>query len=104
MGVFRKHLSSTAEKTKYPTIVRTAEDILAEEQNAEREMEDDVEEAPQIAVSAPKAKKNYTIEDIMSLDKSLKITKKKVKSEEQVPVKQEKSKGIVKKKKHAKRS
>lgn len=51
---------------------------------------------------APKSK-NYTIDDIMSLDKSLKISKKKNKGD---AVMQETSKAIKKapKKKHAKKS
>ena len=32
IGVFRKHRSANAEKTKYPTIVRTAEQIAEEEE------------------------------------------------------------------------
>ena len=31
IGVFRKHLSEASIKTKYPTIVRTAEEIEAED-------------------------------------------------------------------------
>ena len=77
IGVFRKHLSEKTEKSKYPTIVRTAEDIEAEENEKANRMQEDSseDEAPQVAVSAPKPK-NYTIADIMTLDKSLQITKK----------------------------
>lgn len=48
-------------------------------------------------------KKNYTIDDIMSLEKSLQITKKQKKEAVQAPVVEAKSKNI-KKKKHAKKS
>ena len=103
IGVFRKHLSNNTEKTKYPTIVKTAEMLAAEEDEKANRMDessDNEDEAPQVAVSAPKAK-NYTIDDIMTLDKSLQITKKQ-KKDEPAPV-QAKSKPI-KKKKHAKKS
>ncbi len=104
IGVFRKHLSNNTVKTKYPTIVKTAEMLAAEEDEKANRMDesssDNEDDAPQVAVSAPKAK-NYTIDDIMTLDKSLQITKKQ-KKEEPAAV-QAKSKPI-KKKKHAKKS
>ncbi len=103
VGVFRKHLSEKTEKSKYPTIVKTAEDIEAEENEKANRMEEDSsseDEAPQVAVSAPKPK-NYTIADIMTLDKSLQITKKQKKTDQAAP--EVKSKAI-KKKKHAKKS
>ena len=97
IGVFRKHLSANSIKSKYPTIVRTAEEIEAEDNEKANQMHEDSaseEEAPQVAVSSKKPK-NYTIDDIMNLDKSLKIVKK-TKKEEQ-PVVQAKSKAIKKK-------
>ena len=106
IGVFRKHLSEKTEKSKYPTIVKTAEMLAAEEAEEENKMNDSSseDEAPQIAISAPKAK-TYTIDDIMTLDKSLKLTKKKAAGETALAV-DEASKGIRKKKKvkHAKKS
>jgi len=98
IGVFRKHLSANSIKTKYPTIVRTAEEIEADELSGGNQMvvddvsssESEVEEK-----KLPAKKKNYTIDDIMSLDKSLKITKNK-KEVVAVPV-ETKSKNIKKK-------
>ena len=105
IGVFRKHLSDKTEKSKYPTIVKTAEMLAAEEAEEANKMNDSSseDEAPQIAISAPKAK-TYTIADIMTLDKSLKLTKKK--GGEAAATVDEASKGIRKKKKvkHAKKS
>lgn len=83
IGVFRKHRSANAIQSKYPTIVRTAEEIEADELAAGSQMvvdegsssESEVEESKQSA----KKKKNYTIDDIMSMDKSLQITKKQKK-------------------------
>jgi hypothetical protein len=82
IGVFRKHRSANAIQSKYPTIVRTAEEIEADELAAGSQMvvdegsssESEVEESKQSA-----KKKNYTIDDIMSMDKSLQITKKQKK-------------------------
>ena len=106
IGVFRKHLSNNTVKTKYPTIVKTAEMLAAEEdEKANRMVESSSENedyAPQVAVSAPKAK-NYTIDDIMTLDKSLQITKKQKKEGPAAAAVQTKTKPI-KKKKHAKKS
>lgn len=83
IGVFRKHRSANAIQSKYPTIVRTAEEIEADELAAGSQMvvdegsssESEVEESKQAA----NKKKNYTIDDIMSMDKSLQITKKQKK-------------------------
>ena len=104
IGVFRKHLSNNTIKTKYPTIVKTAEQLANEEEEKANRMEESSEEeaAPQVAVSAPRPK-NYTISDIMTLDK-IQLTKKQKKGETvTVAVPESKSKTI-KKKKHAKRS
>ena len=80
--------------------------IAAEEDEKANRMNesssDNEDDAPQVAVSAPKAK-NYTIDDIMTLDKSLQITKKQKKDEPAAAAVQAKSKPI-KKKKHAKKS
>ena len=107
IGVFRKHLSDKTEKSKYPTIVKTAEMLAAEEAEEANKMNDSSseDEVPQIAISAPKAK-TYTIDDIMTLDKSLKLTKKKGGEAAAVAAVDEASKGIRKKKKvkHAKKS
>ena len=83
IGVFRKHRSANAIQSKYPTIVRTAEEIEADELAAGSQMvvdescssESEQEESKQAA----NKKKNYTIDDIMSMDKSLQITKKQKK-------------------------
>ena len=75
IGVFRKHTSANAQKTKYPTIVRTAEQIEAEENEAANVMVVDSSSSDEEEVPAKK-QKNYTIDDIMTLDKSLQITKK----------------------------
>jgi hypothetical protein len=84
IGVFRKHRSANAIQTKYPTIVRTAEEIEADELAGENQMvvdealsssESEEEEHKQPA----NKKKNYTIDDIMSMEKSLQITKKQKK-------------------------
>ena len=104
IGVFRKHLSANSIKTKYPTIVRTAEEIEADELSGGNQMVVDDVSSSESEVEEKKLsakKKNYTIDDIMSLDKSLKITKNK-KEVVAVPV-ETKSKNI-KKKKHAKKS
>ncbi len=45
IGVFRKHLSANAEKTKYPTIVKTAEELEAEA-NRMQEDSSSEDEAP----------------------------------------------------------
>jgi hypothetical protein len=83
IGVFRKHRSANAIQSKYPTIVRTAEEIEADELAAAGSQmvvdegsssESEVEESKKSA-----KKKNYTIDDIMSMDKSLQITKKQKK-------------------------
>ena len=106
IGVFRKHLSDKTEKSKYPTIVKTSEMLAAEEAEEANKMNDlsSEDEAPQVAISAPKAK-TYTIADIMNLDKSLKLTKRKGGEAAATSV-EEASKGIRKKKKvkHAKKS
>jgi hypothetical protein len=82
IGVFRKHRSANAIQTKYPTIVRTAEEIEADELAADNNMV--VDEASSSSESEEEKKpankkKNYTIDDIMSMDKSLQITKKQKK-------------------------
>jgi len=102
IGVFRKHRSANAIQSKYPTIVRTAEEIEAEENEAKNAMAIDSSEEEE-EVKAPA--KNYTIDDIMTLDKSLQINKKKKQADASaVPaVVQKKSKNI-KKVKHAKKS
>ena len=106
IGVFRKHLSDKTEKSKYPTIVKTSDMLAAEEAEEANKMNDlsSEDEAPQVAISAPKAK-TYTIADIMTLDKSLKLTKRKG-GEAAATAVEEASKGIRKKKKvkHAKKS
>ena len=106
IGVFRKHLSDKTEKSKYPTIVKTSEMLAAEDAEKANKMNDlsSEDEAPQVAISAPKAK-TYTIADIMNLDKSLKLTKRKG-GEAAATAVEEASKGIRKKKKlkHAKKS
>jgi hypothetical protein len=83
IGVFRKHRSANAIQSKYPTIVMTAEEIEADELAAAGSQmvvdasssESEEEESKQ----AVNKKKNYTIDDIMSMDKSLQITKKQKK-------------------------
>ena len=108
IGVFRKHRSANAIQTKYPTIVRTAEEIEADELAGDNQMV--VDEASSSSESEEEKKpaskkKNYTIDDIMSMDKSLQITKKQKKDADvtAAPVIEAKSKNI-KKKKHAKKS
>ncbi len=85
IGVFRKHLSDKTTKTKYPTIVRTAE-MIAEVEAEEKNKMTIEDLAPQVAVSAKKPK-NYTIDDIMTLDKSLTINKKKKEVEQAAEIK-----------------
>lgn len=77
MHTFRKAKSENSIKTKYPTIVRTREEIDAEEQQAlvEDAAFEDVEEEEELPKK--KSQKNYTIDDIMQLDTSLTLSKKK---------------------------
>ena len=116
IGVFRKHRSENAIKTKYPTMVRTAEQIAAEEEEKANVMAVDSasESEEEVQVATSKSKKQYTIDDIMTLDQSLKITKKKIKTNTATDKSagaaagtaaalQDKSKGI-KKKKHCRKS
>ena len=82
IGVFRKHRSANAIQSKYPTIVRTAEEIEADELAAGSQMVVDAsssESEEEESKQAVNKKKNYTIDDIMSMDKSLQITKKQKK-------------------------
>lgn len=98
MHTFRKAKSENSIKTKYPTIVRTREEIDAEEQQAlvEDAAFEDVEEEEELPKK--KSQKNYTIDDIMQLDTSLTLSKKKEAS------KAIKKPEVRKQKKHAKRS
>ena len=75
-NTFRKHISVNAEKTKYPTIVRTAEEIENEPQEQDNEMYIDQESEEEQKKFKKSTKKNYTIDDIMQIDK-IKISKKK---------------------------
>jgi hypothetical protein len=98
MHTFRKARSVNAIKSKYPTFVKTREELDAEANAPAKE--DMIVEVEEVKEVKKPASKSYTIDDIMHLDKSLQITKKK----QQL---QEASKGIKKdprKKKHAKRS
>ena len=85
IGVFRKHRSANAIQTKYPTIVRTAEEIEADELAGDNQMVVDEADSPSESEEEEERKrpvskkKNYTIDDIMSLEKSLQITKKQKK-------------------------
>ena len=65
IGVFRKHLSDKTTKTKYPTIVRTAE-MIAEEEAEEKNKMTIEDLAPQVAVSAKKPK-NYNALIVLSV-------------------------------------
>ena len=105
IGVFRKHRSANSIKSKYPTTVRTIEEIEAEEAEAANVMVVDSSSSSDEEEVQAKKQKNYTIDDIMTLDKSLQITKKQKQSAAaSVPaVVQKKSKNI-KKVKHAKKS
>lgn len=103
---FRRHCTPGSVKSKYVSVVRTAEEIEADEAaeaTKDQDFEDveEVEEAAVQAVSAKKSKKNYTIDDIMQIDSKLSISKKKKDA-----VVEEKSKQIKKKKgpKHTKKS
>ncbi len=81
MNNFRKIHSATAKQSKYATIVKTVEDLereAQEEQNRMDDVESEEEEAPaKVQVAKSKAKKDYSIADIMELDSKLSITKKK---------------------------
>jgi hypothetical protein len=82
IGVFRKHRSANAIQTKYPTIVRTAEEIEADELAGDNNMVVDQASSSSESEEEKKPvskKKNYTIDDIMSMEKSLQITKKQKK-------------------------
>ena len=83
-GNFRKIMSDRAIKSKYPTIVTTAEEMLAQKIQAEMEqqMEQDrksKEEMDEEEVDISQIKRAaYTVDDIMSgMDKQMKIEKKK---------------------------
>ena len=90
-GTFRKHLSSTAKQSKFPTIVKTTEMLEQEKLN---HMSDDEssEGEQQVAVS----QKVTTIDDITALTANMKIGKKRPKEERDVemPKISAKSKGI----------
>ncbi|CDW87144.1 UNKNOWN [Stylonychia lemnae] len=98
---FRKIHSENAIKSKYESVVKTNEDLERDAQNKEQQMESDSEEEVQVAQS--KAKKNYTIDDIMQLDSKLSIGKKKKQAAPALqasnPVKKEKKKVFSKKSK-----
>lgn len=103
-NVFRKHLSEKSIKSKYTSVVRTAEEIeaqQAEAAKADQDFEDVEDEEPAKAVSSKRSK--YTVNDIMELGSKLKISKKK--KENDVAM-EEKSKPIKKKKgpQHTKKS
>ena len=85
--------------------MRTIEEIEAEEAEAANVMVVDSSSSSDEEEVQAKKQKNYTIDDIMTLDKSLQITKKQKQSAAaSVPaVVQKKSKNI-KKVKHAKKS
>lgn len=89
---FRKIHSETAKKSKYASVVKTAEDIEREANQTEQAMDEDSSEE-EVQVAESKAKKEYTIDDIMQLDTKLSISKKK-----KTPV-DNKSRGIKKEKK-----
>eukprot|EP00347_Sterkiella_histriomuscorum_P023071 403336062 len=103
---FRKMHSATAKRSKYESIVKTQEELDREEIEREnhQDMEDESSEeevAPVVVTS--KAKKDYSIDDIMQLESKLSIGKKKkqtpVVAATSNPVKKEKKKVFSKKSK-----
>ena len=87
---FRKIHSENSKKSKYASVVKTAEEIEAEKLNNEASMNEESEEEEEKQEAQSKAKKDYSMNDIMDLDR-LTIGKKK----KQDGVKEE-SKGIKK--------
>lgn len=92
---FRKIHSESAQKSKYPTVVKTKEDLEREEQEQSEAMEESEEEV-QVATSKPAVakggKKAYSIDDIMHLDSQLTIGKKKKQAAVVVAAKEENKK------------
>lgn len=101
MHNFRKIHSALSKKSKYPTIVKTTADLereALEELNrmevVESAEEDDGGASPvEMQYAKSKAKKDYSIADIMELESKLSINKKKPQP------KQDQSKPIQKKEK-----
>lgn len=109
---FRKIHSENAHKSKYPTVVKTKEDLEKEEieQEHNQDMEDEESEEEKVQVATSKAAKKdkksnaYTIDDIMELDSKLTIGKKKKQSAPVVVAKKDDDKKKEKKKVFTKKS
>lgn len=110
---FRKIHSENALKSKYPTVVKTMEDLekeeLEQEHNQDMEDEESEEEKMQVATSKQATKNDkkagaYTIDDIMELDSKLTIGKKKKQSAPVVVAKKDDAKKKEKKKVFTKKS
>lgn len=98
VGTFRKNRSSNSIKSKYVSIVRTAEEIQEDEERERQAMQIEKEEEMK-PVKVVKRKPVATIDDItMTMDSKLSISKKKTTEIQSKTITKEK------KKKHAKRS
>lgn len=96
-NTFRKTYSKNAKRSKYETIVKTAEEIANEPESESSDEEVEMQE------TAPTKAKNYTINDIMGLDK-IKIGKQKKSKQNEMDVDMNvKSKGIKKEKQRKKK-
>lgn len=77
-NTFRKHLSDKTIKSPYVSIVKTAEDLAAEAEEAAQKMDSDFEDVEEEKVVQKSKKTTYTVDDIVGgMDKSLKISKNK---------------------------
>ena len=77
VNTFRKANSVNAIKSKYTSVVRTAEQIADEEAQAALDKDDYMEsEEEEQEVKSITKKKAYTINDIMEIDTKLSLKKK----------------------------
>ena len=104
IGVFRKHLSSNAKQSKYNAVVRTAEQIAAEERAAAQQQEDEGED--QIITIQSEVATREAMDELAQLTEKMTLEKKQKRrrakagdvdmDDEKAPKVSAKSKGIKK--------
>ena len=112
VGTFRKHLSKNSKKSKYPTIVKSREELDAEEAAeakateakaaaAQEQKDNEMEEMEAEPVAPAKNLKPVNVDDLTALTANLTIARKGKKKEGlAAPKIQVKSKAITKKEKN----
>ena len=78
IGVFRKHLSKNAKKSRWETVVKTRAELDAEEKGETTATEMEAEETPMQAVSQKVTKE--TMDELMAMTEKMALEKKRKKS------------------------